>query len=78
MKNVWMDTPVAMILAILAATGISAIVYGVYYFWVTKTGNKRHIQETEAIVVVAISFFVGVAISMFLVNNLIDFSSLSC
>lgn len=73
-----MDTPVAMILAVLAAAGISAIVYGVYYFWVTKTGNKRHIKESEAITVVAVAFFVGVVISMFLINNLVDFLSLSC
>lgn len=72
MSNIWGESPVAFVLAALAAAGLSAIIFGVYYFWVTKTGNKRQLKESEAPVIIAIFFFIGLACSMFLINQLAE------
>ena len=62
MNKIW-NGPAAVILTVLAAAGISAIAYGIYRFWVTKTGNRRQIEEGEAITFIAVSFFAGLVIA---------------
>lgn len=77
MGNIWSNSFAAFALAALAAAGLSAIVFGIYYFWVTKTGSKRKLKDSEATVIISVFFFIGLVVSMFLVNQLTNDSEKS-
>lgn len=72
MDNIWEKSIVVFILAVLAAAGIAAIIFGVYHFWITKTGNKRSLEESEKITIISISFFAGLVGAVFLINQLVN------
>ena len=72
MTNIWANSSVIYLIAALASAGAAAIILGLYYFWVTKTGRKRKLKESEGIVVVSFAFFISFGLIILLMNQLIE------
>lgn len=72
MNSIWSESFVAFVLTTLAGAGIAAIGYGVRYFWITKTGGKRKMEENEVITIIVLAFTVGIVCSGFLINQLVS------
>ena len=71
MNNIWSESAMPFILAALAGAGFAAVFYGAYRFWVVK-GNKKQVEEKEAITFIICAFFIGIIACMFLVNQLVE------
>lgn len=72
MTGIWTNSSVVYLITALASAGAAAIILGVYYFWVTKTGRKRKLKESEGIIVMSFAFFISFGLMVLLVNQLAE------
>ena len=72
MTNIWVNSSVAFLIAALASAGVAAIIFGIYYFWTTKTGARRKLKDSEGIIVVSFVFFISFGLMVLLVNQLAE------
>lgn len=72
MTNIWVNSSVVFLIAALASAGAAAIIFGIYYFWTTKTGARRKLKDSEGIIVVSFAFFISFGLIILLVNQLIE------
>lgn len=72
MANIWANSSVAFLIAALASAGVAAIIFGIYYFWTTKTGARRKLKDSEGIIVVSFAFFISFGLIILLVNQLAE------